>query len=107
MARPIHKLTVLTISLVRCDGRYGDGGGLYLQVDGGSKSWLFRYKRGGQTHYMGFGPVDMVSIDEARARALECRKLLHAGLDPVAAREAERAKRQLEAARDMILRRLC
>ena len=101
MARPIHKLTVLTISRARRDGRYGDGGGLYLQVDGGSKSWLFRYKRGEQTHYMGFGPVDMVSIDEARARALECRKLLHAGLNPVAAREAERAKRQLEAARTL------
>ncbi len=61
----------------------------------------FRYKRGGQTRYMGFGRVDVVSVDEARARTLECRKLLHAGVDPVAAREAERAKRQLEAAKTL------
>jgi hypothetical protein len=45
MARPIHKLTALTIKRTHRDGRHGDGGGLYLQVDGRSKSWLFRYKR--------------------------------------------------------------
>ena len=98
MARPIHKLTALTIARTRRDGRYGDGGGLYLQVDGTSKSWLFRYKRQGQTRYMGFGPIDLVSVGDARARALECRRLLQSGIDPIAARDAERAQAELEAA---------
>ena len=99
MARPIHKLTALGIARAKRDGRYGDGGGLYLQVDGGSKSWLFRYKQNGQTRYMGFGPLALVSAGEARAKALECRKLLHGGADPIAVRDSERAKQQLEAAK--------
>ena len=101
MARPIHKLTALTIKRTHRDGRHGDGGGLYLQVDGRSKSWLFRYKRRGQTRYLGFGPIDLVGVEAARAQALECRKLLQAGIDPGAAREAERARLRLEAAKHM------
>lgn len=101
MARPIHKLTALGIARARRNGRYGDGGGLYLQVDGASKSWLFRYKRNGRTRYMGFGPLELVTISDARAKALECRKLLHIGADPIAARDTERAKRQLEQAKSL------
>jgi integrase len=101
MARPIHKLTALTIERTRREGRYADGGGLYLQVDGNSKSWLFRYKRRGHTRYMGFGSVDLVSVEKARDLALEYRKLLQAGTDPVAARDTAKAKQQLEAAKTL------
>ena len=97
----IHKLTALSIQRIRADGRYGDGGGLYLQVDGGSRSWLFRYKRRGRTRYMGLGPLDVVGLGEAREKALAARKVLHVGGDPIAAREAERAQRQLQAAKAM------
>jgi hypothetical protein len=97
----IHKLTTLSIKRIRSDGRYGDGGGLYLQVDGNSKSWLFRYKRYGRTRYMGLGPLDIVGLARAREKALEARTILHSGGDPRAAREAERQRKRVEAAKAM------
>jgi integrase len=101
MARPIHKLTALGIKRTLRRGRYGDGGGLYLQVDGRSKSWLFRYKQRGRTRYLGLGPIDLVGVEAARERAQKCRKLLQAGIDPQADRDAERARLRLEAANHM------
>jgi hypothetical protein len=64
-----------------------------------ASQWLFRYKRRGHIRYMGFGPVDLVSVEKARELALECRKLLQVGTDPVAARDTVKAKQQLEAAK--------
>ena len=41
----LHKLKPLLIARELSPGRYGDGGGLYLQVSGNeTKSWIFRYK---------------------------------------------------------------
>jgi len=42
-------------------GRHADGAGLYLQVGpSGNKSWLFRYTRFGQHHYVGLGALHTV-----------------------------------------------
>jgi hypothetical protein len=39
----INKLTALQVAREKKPGLYGDGAGLYLQVnDHGSKSWIFR-----------------------------------------------------------------
>ena len=92
MARPIDKLTALTISRARRDGRYGDGGGLYLQVDGGANLGCFGTSVPvNQLH--GVRLVDVVSVDEA-GPGPGMPHTAHAGVDPVAAREAERAKKQ-------------
>ena len=46
---------------------HADGGGLYLQIaEGGSKSWLFRYKLHGRTHWHGLGSLRDVGLEEAR-----------------------------------------
>ena len=45
-------LTVKRVERLSRQGRYSDGHGLYLQVDGGSKRWVFRYSRGGVERYM-------------------------------------------------------
>jgi integrase len=80
-------------------GRYGDGGGLYLQVTPtGSRSWLLRYERGGRERAMGLGPVKDFTLEEARERARRARQLLRDGVDPLEARAAERAKRASEGA---------
>jgi integrase len=96
MARGIHRLS--TASLRRNDpGLHGDGGGLWLQVtpakdgNGFSRSWIFRWTRGGHTRSMGLGSCHTVSLAEARASALQCRKLLLIGVDPIAHRDAARA----------------
>ncbi len=76
-------------------GRYGDGGGLWLQVrDLEHRSWLFRYKLAGRARQMGLGPVELVSLAEARDAALEARKLVFKGIDPIDHRNAAKAVQQ-------------
>lgn len=85
------KLTPLTVLRKREPGRYADGGGLYLQVSPAkTKSWLFRFMLTGRAREMGLGPVDIVSLAEAREAARGCRKLLLGGVDPIEARRADR-----------------
>lgn len=64
---------------------YGDG--LYLQVrTADRRTWIFRYSLGGKARWMGLGALDDVPLADARVAALEARKLLRAGLDPIDAR---------------------
>jgi integrase len=72
-----NKLTALMITRARERGTYGDGGGLYLQIArGGTKSWILRFKRNGKTRHFGLGPLSVVSLREARQRAVDARRLL-------------------------------
>lgn len=91
------KLTALKVKHAK-PGRHGDGGGLYLLVSGsGTKSWMLRavvavpvsdkYPDGKQRRDLGLGPIDLVSLEEAREKARELRKVARAGGDPVAARD--------------------
>ena len=95
-----NRLTALRVSKLKTPGRYGDGGGLWLQIGPkGGKSWLFRYTRFGRARAMGLGPVDVLSLADARLKALACRRLLLDGVDPIDARKAERGRAKAEAAR--------
>lgn len=68
-------------------GRWPDGGGLYLDVDGeGRKRWLWRYRRGDKRRDMGLGSAATVSLAEARAERDRWRKVLAEGKDPIEAR---------------------
>jgi hypothetical protein len=85
----VEKLT--TRKLARClkPGKYGDGGGLYLQVTNRLvRSWIFRYARKGKEHFMGLGPLHAVDLAQAREAARAARALLAQGLDPIQARAA-------------------
>jgi integrase len=99
--RSIHRLNALTVERTRRAGKYADGGGLYLQIDGGSRAWHFRYRWLGTERYMGLGSVSLISLSEARELAHQARKLLHDRVDPLAARQAERARKQREARQSM------
>ena len=93
--RTINRLSAQAVSRQAKPGVYADGGGLYLQVtQAGVKSWLFRYMRHGKARGMGLGPLHTVSLAEARVKALECRKLLLDGIDPLADKEAKRASQK-------------
>src|SRR5260370_40485192 len=79
-----------------------DGGGLYLRVTAGTNGvvnryWLFRYKQRGtrKDRQIGIGPLDTISLAQARTTARECREQLLAGLDPVDQRKAQRASNAL------------
>lgn len=92
MANAINKLSALQVNRLSKPGLYGDGAGLYLQITrGGVKSWLFRYMRSGRARGMGLGPVHTVSLADARIKALEVRKQLLEGIDPLDARQQEQA----------------
>jgi integrase len=92
-------LSSLKVEKLRVSGLYSDGGGLYLRVaPGGSKGWIFRYKRGPRQRDMGLGALHTIGLREARQQAMECRCLLRAGVDPIDQRDADRGRAKRAAA---------
>lgn len=106
MARTANRLTARQVEAMKKPGRYADGNGLYLQIArGGTKSWLFRYMRDGQARAMGLGPVDIVTLADARDQAIEARRTLQAGDDPIEMKEAARRAAKLEAAKSITFKK--
>jgi integrase len=101
MARTTERLTALKVERIRTPGMYADGGGLYLQVTKGGASWIYRFMLNGRAREMGLGPLAVVTLSEARASALDARRLHHRGIDPIEAGKAKRAQARLEAAKAM------
>lgn len=86
-------LSVRKVQALDRPGFHADGGGLYLKVGPtGGKSWAFRFTRSGRSRIMGLGSVDLVSLAEAREKALTARKQLLNGIDPLDQRAAERVR---------------
>lgn len=66
------------------DYKLADGDGLHLLVKtNGSKLWRLKYRIVGKEKLLSFGQYPVVSLKNAREWALEARKLLAAGLDPM------------------------
>jgi integrase len=96
------RLTALKVDKARMRGMYGDGGGLYLRVTpDGTKNWVYRYMLDGRPRWMGLGPLALYGLQEARAKALEARRLRHEGIDPIDTRRAQRARTKLDAAKSI------
>ena len=90
-ARGLNRLTALEIKAAQSAGWYGDGGGLYLEVDAkGGRRWMLRLVVGGRRRDFGLGPLHKVTLQQARARAVEYRSLAYQGIDPVAEKRARR-----------------
>jgi integrase len=95
-------LTSKRIGKLSKPGRYRDPDtrGLYLQVGRtGTKSWLLRYELNGRERFHGLGSLDDFSLKEARERARAARQKIADGIDPIDARQAERAEKALAAAK--------
>jgi integrase len=91
MARRKQRLTARAVATISRPGFHADGGGLYLQVPpGGGRSWVFRFQKQGRARWMGLGPVDLVSLQDARQKALDARRVVLDGKDPIDARKAAR-----------------
>jgi integrase len=72
-------------------GMHGDGGGLWLQVQAkGQRSWAFRYisPTTRKPRQMGLGSADSVSLAKARDIAIELRRKIVDGIDPLDERVA-------------------
>jgi integrase len=100
MARGTGRLTALVVERAKKKpGMHADGGGLYLQVTPNGASWVYRFMLNGRAREMGLGPLALYGLQEARGKALDARRLRHAGVDPIEARNAERARVRLEEAK--------
>ena len=63
--------------------KVSDGRGLYIFVTTkGSKLWRMSYRFDGKQKTLSFGPYPTVSLEQARAKCLQAKKLLHVGQDP-------------------------
>ncbi len=106
-----HPSNALSAAFLRSapPGRHADGNGLYLFVQpSGTRSWIQRLVVRGRRRELGLGSVALVSLAEAREKALANRKLAREGGDPLAEKRraegiptfAEAASRVLEQKRD-------
>ncbi len=77
---PERALTALKIRSLKEPGRYADGNGLYLVVDpSGAKRWMLRTVVQGRRRDIGLGGTSLVSLAEAREKALSYRKRAREG----------------------------
>lgn len=82
-SRQLNRLTALAVDAAKSEGWYGDGGGLYLEVDqNGNKRWKLRLTVVGRRRDFGLGPLTKVSLKQARERAAEYRSKAYEGKDP-------------------------
>lgn len=85
-------LSAAFVRTVKEPGKYTDGHGLFLKVEpSGAKRWVQRIVIRGKRSEIGMGSASLVSLAEARASALENRKLARAGGDPLQAKRASEA----------------
>lgn len=101
--RKLVKLTAVQIRAPLAPGKYHDGGGLglYLLVKpSGARSWMQRIIVHGRRRELGLGSPPVVTLARAREVALENKRLVRDGVDPLQARkEAEAVPTFEEAAR--------
>lgn len=76
MALKLKRLKALDVERTELKaGMHADGGGLYLRVaPGGSRQWIFRYKRAGKLIDLGQGGVTSIGLADARGNAADYRK---------------------------------
>jgi integrase len=97
--RQTKRLTAQQIARAK-PGMHPDGDGLYLKVaPSGSRSWAFRFKRHGRPREMGLGAVNVIGLAQARDLAVDARRLIAQGLDPIDSRKAVQIEARSEEAK--------
>ena len=75
--------------------KFTDGAGLFLWVTpSGGKIWRWTYRFEGKAKLMTFGKYPAISLIQAREKHSDARKLLAAGVDPMAQRKDEKAENE-------------
>ena len=98
MPKKAKELTAMAVSKIKSEGLHAVGGipGLYLQIIGNSRTWVFRVKVGGRRHKIGLGSCVLVSLAEARDNARELHKKIREGVNPLEVRRTAKARAKLE-----------
>lgn len=96
VARHINRLTSRSVATLKEPGLHADGGGLYLRIDKppkdkpeqvGAKRWILIFHWRGKRTEMGLGSVNTYDLKDARDLALDARKLVGRGINPIEARK--------------------
>ncbi|WP_076522985.1 tyrosine-type recombinase/integrase [Paracoccus saliphilus] len=83
MSSSKSRLSAVFVKSVKEPGKYGDGNGLCLIVSAtGAKRWEQRLTIQGKRCDCGHGSLALVSLAEAREKAVEYRRIASAGGDP-------------------------
>lgn len=98
MPRKAKELSSLAVGRLREEGRHAVGGvdGLHLRLAGASRAWVLRAKIGERRCDIGLGPYPEVTLAEARDAAIDLRRQIRRGLDPLAERRATRMQSQAQ-----------
>ncbi len=87
---PDRALTALKVKALKEPRRYADGNGLYLVVEpSGAKRWVLRIMVQGRRRDIGLGGAQLVSLADAREKAINLRRIARAGGDPIAEKKAK------------------
>ena len=98
--KQVGKLTVARIKGLTEPGRYADGNTLYLRIaPGGSKQWVQRLAVNGKRRDMGLGAWPVISLAQARQKAIANRTLVANGGDPLAEKRCAKVPTFEQAAR--------
>jgi integrase len=92
--RETRKLTERAVKALKPRTRpykRADGEGLYVYVTpAGGRLWRLKYRFAGKERRLSLGPHPTVSLEQARALALEARAALRSGSDPARSRRSGR-----------------
>jgi integrase len=86
LTRGLNKLSTLEVKAAKQAGWYGDGGGLYLEVDSHGRRWVLRLTIAGRRRDLGLGSLHKVTLSQARERAAQYRSMAYQGVDPAPAK---------------------
>ena len=98
-----------SVEAIKEVGYHNCAQGLYLQVSKqGTKSWLYRYTSPltKTRREMGLGSFNFVSLAQARQYAMDGKRLVINGKDPIEERKKEQIKVQLKQARNLTFKEI-
>lgn len=91
MPKRAREMSARTVASLRGDGRYAVGlvPGLYLRIEGASRTWVLRFKRGDKRPERGLGSYPSVSLADAREKAWALRRISPRPVQPIATASTE------------------
>ncbi len=85
------KLSAAQIRALTKPSRYMDGDGLSLLLTAPKKGyWVLRATINGRRRDIGLGPLDLVTLAEARELAIDMRRDIQRGIDPIEERKRQK-----------------
>ena len=109
MPKVTKELSALEVCRLKTEGSVAVGGvpGLYFRVEGGSRSWVFRYVVDKDRRRMGLGAFPAVSLAQARELARAARQQIQQGIDPIEERQNSAQQDNAAKAKALTFKKAC